>query len=75
MTYDRDTFELMIRNFCAEHVNDEDWGELPEVDKDSICFDQDKGEWTANCKFSHDDHLYTLVGDKDGIVTLYYDKW
>ena len=72
MLYDRDTFENMIWDFFADHVNDEDWGEPPEVDQDSISFDEDNGQWTANCKFSDDTHWYTLVGAKDGIITLFY---
>ena len=72
MLYDRDTFENMIFDFFADHVNDEDLGEIPEVDQDSISFDEDKGQWTANCKFSDDEHWYTLVGDKLGMVALYY---
>ena len=73
MKYSRETFETMIRDFCAAHANDEDWGELPEVDRNTISYDQDKGVWTASCKFADDPHWYTLIGDVSGAVTMFYD--
>lgn len=73
MRYSRETFETMIRDFCADHANDEDWGEQPEVDRNTISYDQEKGVWTARCYFADDPHRYTLIGDRNGAVTMFYD--
>ena len=70
--YDQDTFEDMIWDFCADHVNDDDWdGEWPEIDKDGIIYDEINNRWVASCKFASDPQWYTLVGDEYGNVTLY----
>ena len=69
--YDKDTFEDMIWDYCADHA-DSDWdGEWPEIDKESITYNEINGEWIANCKFSNDASLYMLVGYPDGNVALY----
>ena len=71
--YDQETFEDMIWDYCADHVNDDDWdGNFPEVDRDTIIYDEIKNKWLANCKFPDDDHWYALVGYPDGNVELYY---
>ena len=71
--YDQDTFEDMIWDYCSDHIDDVYWdGHYPEIDKDSIVYDEINNQWHAYCKFPSDDHLYSLVGYTDGNIELYY---
>lgn len=68
--YDRETFELMMWDYCCDNA-DSDWdGEWPEIFAETIEFDGNN--WVANCKFPSDKNVYTFVGYDDGNVRLLY---
>lgn len=71
--YDQETFEDMIWDYCSDHIDDDDFGgQFPEVDRETIEYNEINNQWIANCKFPTDDNWYSLVGYPDGNIELYY---